>query len=67
MTITFVYVTILKKEDEHMAVSKEKTGVLVNMDKTLKEELSKLAKEQNRSLSNLIVTILKNYVDSADK
>ena len=49
-----------------MAVSKEKTGVLVNMDKTLKEELSKLAKEQNRSLSNLIVTILKNYVDSAD-
>ena len=50
-----------------MAVSKEKTGVLVTMDKTLKEELSKLAKEQNRSLSNLIVTILKNYVDSADK
>ena len=50
-----------------MAVSKEKTGVLVNMDKTLKEELIKLAKEQNRSLSNLIVTILKKYVDSADK
>ena len=67
MTITFVYVTILKKEDKHMAVSKEKTGVLVNMDKTLKEELSKLAKEQNRSLSNLIVTILQKYVDSADK
>ena len=67
MTITFVYVTILKKEDERMAVSKEKTGVLVNMDKTLKEELSKLAKEQNRSLNNLIVTILQKYVDSADK
>lgn len=50
-----------------MAVSKEKTGVLVNMDKTLKEELNKLAKEQNRSLSNLIVTILQKYVDSADK
>lgn len=57
----------LKKEDENMAVSKEKTGVLVNMNKTLKEELSKLAKEQNRSLSNLIVTILQKYVDSADK
>lgn len=56
-----------KKEDKHMAVSKDKTGVLVNMDKTLKEDLSKLAKEQNRSLSNLIVTILKKYVDSADK
>lgn len=50
-----------------MAVSKEKTGVLVNMDKTLKEELGKLAKEQNRSLNNLIVTILQKYVDSADK
>ena len=50
-----------------MAVSKEKTGVLVNMDETLKEELSKLAKEQNRSLNNLIVTILQKYVDSADK
>lgn len=50
-----------------MAVSKDKTGVLVNMDKTLKENLSELAKKQNRSLSNLIVTILKDYVDSADK
>ena len=45
----------------------EKTGVLVNMDKTLKERLTELAKKQNRSLSNLIVTILKDYVDSADK
>lgn len=50
-----------------MAVSKDKTGVLVNMDKELKEQLAKLAKEQNRSLSNLIVTVLKSYVDTADK
>ena len=56
-----------KKEDFKMAVSKDKTGVLVNMDKTLKEGLSKLAKEQNRSLSNPIVTILKKYIDRADK
>lgn len=47
-----------------MAVSKDKTGVLVNMDKELKEKLAKLAKEQNRSLSNLIVTILKERVES---
>ena len=46
-----------------MAVSKDKTGVLVNMDKNLKEKLAKLAKEQNRSLSNLIVTILKESVE----
>ena len=51
-----------------MAVSKDKTGVLVNMDKALKERLSELAKKQNRSLSNLIVTVLQNYVeDTADK
>ena len=50
-----------------MAVSKDKTGVLVNMDKELKEKLVQIAKEQNRSLSNLIVTVLKDYVDSADK
>nr|WP_297873501.1 DNA-binding protein [uncultured Blautia sp.] len=50
-----------------MAVSKDKTGVLVNMDKVLKEKLSVLAKKQNRSLSNLIVTVLQNYVEDADK
>lgn len=50
-----------------MAISKDKTGVLVNMDKSLKEKLSELAKEQNRSLNNLIVTVLQKYVESADK
>ena len=51
-----------------MAVSKDKTGVLVNMDKSLKVKLSEIAKNQNRSLSNLIVTVLQNYVeDAADK
>ena len=57
-----------KKEDFKMAVSKDKTGVLVNMDKSLKVKLSEIAKKQNRSLSNLIVTVLQNYVDdTADK
>lgn len=46
-----------------MAVSKDKVGVLVNMDKDLKEKLTEIAKEQNRSLSNLIITILKSYVE----
>ena len=58
---------MFQKEGFSMAVSKEKTGVLVNMDKSLKERLTELAKKQNRSLSNLIVTVLKDYVDSADK
>lgn len=49
-----------------MAVSKDKAGVLVNMDKTLKERLIELAKKQNRSLSNLIVTILKEKVENGE-
>lgn len=49
-----------------MAVSKDKTGVLVNMDKELKEKLVQLAKEQNRSLSNLIVTVLQKYVGGGE-
>ena len=41
-----------------MAVGKDKTGVLVNMDKTLKSELEQLAKEDNRSLTSYIVNVL---------
>ena len=50
-----------------MSVSKDKTGVLINMDKSLKEQLSTIAKKQNRSLSNLIVTVLKTFVDDTAK
>ena len=44
-----------------MAVGKDKTGVLVNMDKTLKSELEQLAKEDNRSLTIYIVNFLKKH------
>lgn len=46
-----------------MAVSEDKTGVLINMDKTLKAELQELAKEDNRSLTNYINTVLEKHVD----
>ena len=45
-----------------MAVGKDKTGVLVNMDKTLKAELEKAAKQDGRSLTNLINKILMEYI-----
>lgn len=48
-----------------MAVGKDKTGVLVNMDKTLKTELEQLAKEDNRSLTSYIVNVLKKHVDQS--
>ena len=45
-----------------MAVRKDKTGVLVNMDKELKAKLEQLAKEDYRSLTSFINKILTDYV-----
>lgn len=50
-----------------MAVGKDKIGVLVNMDKELKAKLEQLAKDDGRSLTNLINKILSNYVEDANK
>lgn len=45
-----------------MAVSNDKTRTLITLDKSDKVELEKIAKGQNRSFSNLIQTILKDYL-----
>lgn len=50
-----------------MSVGKDKVGVLVNMDKELKSKLEQLAKEDGRSLTNLINKILLNYVENTQK
>lgn len=50
-----------------MSVGKDKTGVLVNMDKELKSKLEQLAKEDGRSLTNLINKILSDYVEDTHK
>lgn len=50
-----------------MAVGKDKVGVLVNMDKELKSKLESLAKNDGRSLTNLINKILTDYVEDAQK
>ena len=47
---------------DNMAVNKDKTGVLVNMNKELKEKLEQLAKEDCRSLTSFINKILTDYV-----
>lgn len=47
-----------------MAVGKDKTGVLVNMNKDMKAKLEELAKKDGRSLTNLINKILTEYVES---
>lgn len=45
-----------------MAVSDDKTRTLVTLEKSDKEELEKISKKQNRSFSNLVQTILKDYL-----
>ena len=50
-----------------MAVGKDKIGVLVNMDKELKSKLEQLAKDDGRSLTNLINKILADYVGDTHK
>lgn len=63
MTITVIYVIILLIGGDNMAVGKDKTGVLVNMNKEMKAKLEELAKKDGRSLTNLINKILTEYLE----
>lgn len=45
-----------------MSISENKTRTLITLEKELKKQLEIKAKEQNRSLNNLIQTILKDYI-----
>ena len=47
-----------------MAISKDKTRTNITIEKDLKAKLEQLAKEQNRSFNNLVITILKDYTDT---
>ena len=52
---------------DNMAIGKDKTGVLVNMDKELKAKLESIAKDDGRSLTNLINKTLTDYVEDTHK
>lgn len=45
-------------------ISDTKTRILFTIDKDFKTELEAIAKSQNRSLSNFIVTVLKEYIEN---
>ncbi|KAB2500816.1 MULTISPECIES: DNA-binding protein [Bacillus cereus group] len=45
-------------------ISADKTRYALTIEKDLKEKLEHEAKEQNRSLNNLIETILKGYISN---
>lgn len=43
---------------------KERVSILLKTDKKLKDRLSAIAQKENRSLNNLIETVLIHYVES---
>ena len=47
--------------------SKEKTRISLTIEHDLKAKLEEISKAQERSLNNLIIFILKSYVDGAGK
>lgn len=46
-----------------MTISDKKTRTLITLEKTDKEKLEKIAKQENRSFNNLVETILKDYLN----
>lgn len=48
-------------------ISDKNTRTLITIPKELKTALEELSKKQNRSFNNLVITILKDYIDSIDK
>ena len=48
-----------------MTISKYNTRTQLTISKELKKQLENIAKEQNRSFNNLVITILKNYLDDS--
>lgn len=45
-----------------MAIGNDKTRTNITFPIELKEKLEEIAKRENRSFNNLIITILQNYV-----
>lgn len=46
-----------------MTISKDNTRTQITIQKEMKKQLEQLSKEQNRSFNNLVITILKDYLD----
>lgn len=48
-------------------ISDKNTRTNITIPKDLKKELEVIAKEQNRSFNNLVITILKEFASSTQK
>lgn len=47
--------------------SEDKTRTNITISKKLKAQLEEIAKKENRSFNNLVITVLQKFVNSADK
>ena len=47
-----------------MSISRDNTRVILTIAIELKSELERIAQEQNRSVNNLILTIIKNSISN---
>ena len=47
-----------------MSISKDNTRTNITIPIELKKQLEQLAKNDNRSFNNLVITILKDYITS---
>lgn len=50
-----------------MSISKDNTRTQLTISKELKKRLEEIAKSKNRSFNNLIITVLQDYLESAEK
>lgn len=48
-----------------MTISNSNTRTQLTIDKDLKIELEKIAKEQNRSFNNLVITVLREFAEKS--
>jgi predicted HicB family RNase H-like nuclease len=46
-------------------IADNKTRTLITIEKELKTDLEQIAKKQNRSFNNLVITVLKDYANSS--
>lgn len=47
-----------------MTIGKDKVRTNITINKELKKQLENIAVKQNRSFNNLVITILKEYIDN---
>ena len=49
-----------------MAIRENKTRINITIPKELKARLEEIAKKENRSFNNLVITVLQKFVESGE-